>query len=159
LPEDAGYILRIDDVSEPHYSPFVFKDDDGNDKPPEIQTKVLFTVVRYEDPKFVGQYVYGFYPIKMHTKSNFYKLVKAAFGGDVDPRWKPNKADLEGKIVQAVISQKPPKADGTIYNKIDQVLVYRGTSKFLDVPRNTPRTETEPDGSRDVIENTDPVPF
>lgn len=151
LPQDAGYVLRVDWVSDPFVSPFEYKDDKGQPKPKDIQTKILFTVVHYEDPQFIGEWLYGFFPIKMHTKSNFYKFTKALFGGDVDPLWKPNKADLVGKIVAAVIDHKEPNAEGRIYPKVTQFLPYRGKQTFIDVPYNYPPNVDIPTVDQEVV--------
>ena len=130
LPEDQGYVLRIEECGPPAYSPFVDLDDKGQPKPPAIQTLIKFTVVGYlnDNPvdTMIGQQFTQFYRISMHTKANFYKLAKAAFGGDIDPAWKPRAVDLEGRLVSAVIRHKDPNDQGQVYPKIDSVTQFRG---------------------------------
>lgn len=137
LPEDSGYVLRLDAVDDPTKSPFQEVDEHGKPKPPAWQTKITFTVVDYinddEENTMIGQQIKQFFKISMHTKSNFYKLVKAVFGGDIDPTWKPNSADLRGRVVSAVIAHKEPNDQGQIYPKVASYVPYRGRKTFDDV--------------------------
>lgn len=150
LPEDTGYVLRIDHVSDPEKSPFVDVDQNGNTKPPAWQTKITFTVVEYanddEDPKLtvIGQQIKQFFRISMHTKSNFYAMAKSVFGGSIDPTWKPNAAELYGKVVGAMIAHKEPNDKGYIYPKISAFVPYRGKKSFKDVVAIERTDNTEP---------------
>jgi hypothetical protein len=103
VPADMGYVLRIEKMDDPTYSPYIEYDDAGKEKPRARQTLIHFTVVDYvnDDPNksVIGQKISGFFKISMHTKANFYKLAKAAFGGAIDPAWKPNRAELEGRYI------------------------------------------------------------
>jgi hypothetical protein len=123
-PADAGYVLEIVEVGPPTVSPFPNIDPQtGEERARKIQTKITFEVVSYDDESFVGSRLNGFFTISLHTKSNFYKLVKAAFGGDVDPKWKPNPDDLLGKTFVATIGHKDPNTDGYVYPKIESFAV------------------------------------
>ena len=146
LEEDSGYVLRIDKVDDPSFSPFVDLDEKGKEKPRAIQTKILFTVVDYQlddpDPTktVIGQTITQYFRISMHTKSNFYKLVKAAFGGNVDPTWRPNKTELEGLLISATVGHKDPNSDGRVYPKLAIATPYRGKSTYDHVPAVLPGT-------------------
>jgi len=134
LPEDGGYILRIEKLTEPTIRPWVDLDDKGQPKPPGFQTMITFRVVDYHDPDMIGTTFTQYYKISMHTRANFYKLVKAAFGGDVSPTWRPNEADLKGKLVSAVIAHKEPNDQGQVYPKLESATAYRGRNQYTDVP-------------------------
>lgn len=160
-PEDFGYVLRIDDVSDPYESKYVYPDPKtGLPKKPAIKTSITLTIVDYanDDPtnSVIGQWLKMFPTISMHTKAVFYDLVKNAFGGDVDPRWKPNKRDLIGKLVSASIGHKPPNAEGRVYAKVTKVLPYRGKTNYDHVPVWQP---SESDAPTETVEEGDDVPF
>lgn len=153
-PEDAGYVLRIESLDDPTQSPFVDYDDKGNEKPRAIQTKVKFTIVDYpnDDPanSMIGQSFTQFFRISMHTKARFFAMAKAAFGGAVDPQWKPRKGDLEGRLISAVIKHKEPNDKGQVYPKIGDMMAYRGKKTYDDVVAV---------GSAALDEPVDGVPF
>lgn len=140
LPEDMGYVLRIEEMGDPTYSPWVEYDKDGKEKR-SIQTTIVFTVVDYpnDNPAMqdgqsaIGKQLKQFYKISMHTKANFYALAKAAFGGNIDPAWKPNRAELEGRLVTAQIKHKEPDDQGRVYAKVGSLSPYRGRSTFENV--------------------------
>jgi len=133
LPEDSGYILRIDAMDDPQPSPWDNFDKDGNLLPPKWQTVVHFTVVDYDDPQYIGQEIRDYFGISMHTKAKFYKLVKAAMGGDIDISWKPNPADLIGKTVVATLENKNPNSEGRVYPKIVATSVNRKKQDYSTV--------------------------
>lgn len=139
LDEDSGYVLKIQKLSDPTLSPFIDLDDKGNPKPPAIQTMVTFLVVDYanddEADTAIGQTFTQYFKISMHTRANFYKLVKAAFGGQVDPAWSPDRTQLEGKLISAVIKHKDENDQGQVYPKVspDGILPYRGRKTYDDV--------------------------
>jgi len=141
-PEDGGYVLRIDDLTDPELSPFENRDKNGKLLPRNHQTNVTFTIVDYpnDDPdaSVIGQAIRQYYTISLYTGAGFYKLAKAAFGGDLDPKWVPVADDLKGKIVTASLVHKDRKSpDDPIYAKIDSVTAYRGRKKdFSAVPTN-----------------------
>ena len=146
-PEDYGYVLRIDNVSDPYVSKWVYNDPKtGEPKKPAIKTTITFTIVDYPNDdaanSVIGEWIRGYYSISMNVKANFYALAKAAFGGDVDPRWKPNRQDLEGKLVSAVLGHKPPNAEGKVYPVITQVLPYRGKQTYEHVAKWQPRDDS-----------------
>ncbi len=155
LPEeDSGYVLRIEKVPPPTLSPFVDLDEKGKEKPRKWQSLITFTIVDYanDDPdkSVIGQQVTQFYSISMHTKANFYKLVKAVFGGNVDPAWKPSASELQGRLISATIGHKDPNKDDKVYPKVTATLPYRGKNTYDDVVP-VAREESEAD--------QEPVPF
>lgn len=137
VPADMGYVLRIEKVGDPTYSPYVEYDEKGQEKPRARQTLIEFTVVDYanDDPtkSVIGQKITGFFKISMHAKANFYKLAKAAFGGNLDPAWKPNRAELEGRYIGAVISHKDPNDQGQVFAKLETAMPHRGTKDYSDI--------------------------
>jgi hypothetical protein len=144
-PEDGGYVLRIDDLTEPTLSPFENRNKKGELMPPNYQTNVTFTIVAYpnDDPdeqggSVIGQAIRQFYTISLFTGSNFYKLARAAMGGDLAPDWKPNENDLRGKLVTATLTHKEKKnPDDPTYAKVEAVSTYRGKQKdFSNIDRN-----------------------
>lgn len=154
LPDEgSGYVLRIDEMSDPAPSPFKNYDEKGNEKPPRYQTMITFTIVDHQADdgmgmvgpggKFVGQTIKQFYGISLHTKAGFYKLAKAAFGGDLDPRWKPS-TELIGKFVAAVIAHKDPNTEGRVYPKVESVSVFRGDkTRYADVGVSTDNDDSD----------------
>lgn len=163
-PEDAGYVLRIDHMTAPEVSPFENRDKQGNLLPPSWQTSATFTIVDYpnDDPdtqegqSVIGQVLRQFYTISLNTKANFYKLARAAFGGDLDPTWKPNPADLYGRLVSAQLIHREPNDKGQVFPKIDAVVAYRGKKRdFASFPVAGPYVKADIVGAATI----DDVPF
>jgi hypothetical protein len=170
LPADMGYVLRVDKMGDPHYSPYVDYDKDGKEKR-SVQTMIDFLVVDYpnDDPSkggmqdgvsAIGQKISQFYKISMHTKANFYALAKAAFGGNIDPAWKPNRAELEGRYVVAQILHKDPDDQGRVYAKVGSVSPYRGKTNYDNVTATGASTDAEDDTEIPALAGeADNVPF
>lgn len=132
--EDSGYVLRIDDLTEAAKSPFENRDKNGKLLPPSYQTNITFTIVDYpnDDPdqSVVGQAIRKYYTISLYSGSNFYKLAKAAFGGELDPHWVPNDEDLKGRLVSATLTRKQSRADeNKFFADVAAVTAYRGRKK------------------------------
>ncbi len=155
LDEDSGYVWRIDELSPLTLSPFVDLDEKGQAKPAKWQTQITFTCVDYanDDPSdtAIGQTIKKFASISMHAKATFYKIAKAAFGGEVDPAWKPNPKDLQGKLVTGPVGHKPPNNEGRVYAEITSFAPYRGKGDFSHVPVAV--------SANGVTDQTDDVPF
>lgn len=150
--EDSGYIFRIDDASDPAPSPFKNYDEKGNEKPPKYQTTIKATIVDCDNPKFIGQQVQDYFGISLHTKAKFYKLARAVFGGELDPRWQPNKQDLIGKYFKASVVHKDANDQGQVYPKMDGFLPFRGNAAQYD--HVSAASSADEDG-----DNTEDVPF
>jgi hypothetical protein len=136
-----------------------------------VQTMIDFLVVDYpnDDPSkggmqdgvsAIGQKISQFYKISMHTKANFYALAKAAFGGNIDPAWKPNRAELEGRYVVAQILHKDPDDQGRVYAKVGSVSPYRGKTNYDNVTATGASTDAEDDTEIPALAGeADNVPF
>jgi len=123
-PTDLDYTFQATYLSDPHKSKFHKQDmnrkpilDSDGELIYQIQTLITFMIVDCEDIEFVGQETKQFFPISLDSRANFYKLAKAIFGGDLDPRWKPNPTDLIFKDFRADVVHKAADELGRIFWK------------------------------------------
>jgi hypothetical protein len=168
-PEDGGYVLRIDDLTDPTLSPYENRNKKGELMPPNYQTNITFTIVAYpnDDPETQGGTVIGnairqYYTISLYTGSGFYKLARAAMGGDLAPDWKPNTADLKGKLITGTLSHKEKKnPDDPTYCKVEAVTAYRGRNKDFSAVAANERwlTKEEWEAKQNASNSNGSVPF
>lgn len=156
-------------MTDPALSPFENRSKKTNELlPPSYQTNVTFTIVDYpnDDPdeSVIGQAIRMYYTISLYTGSGFYKLAKAAMGGELSPDWKPNVADMKGKLVTASLVHKEKKGDSeTVYARVDSVTAYRGRKKDFGTVKENQRwlskDEWEAQNNTNGNTSTDDVPF
>lgn len=118
-------------------------DQDGNFIPKiRYQTTWTWEVLSLDHPKsaqFEGQQFTQYYTPSMNTQSNMFEAVKYLFGGEVDPAWKPNPADLEGRVVKATIRLGKPNQKGNRWPKLDGYRTDRSGATYT--PREVPTGE------------------
>lgn len=98
-----------------------------------VQSQFLFRCLSFdaEHPtpdKYVGEEVRMFLTLSMNEKSNMYPVIKALFGGQVDPGYQPDPADLVGRMCKATVKFGKPKEDGTRWPTLDAFRPARGVS-------------------------------
>jgi len=130
-------------------NPKEFLLDEQGQKIPKIryQTQWTWEVLWLDHPKgddYVGQTFTQYYTPSMSTQANMYEAVKALFGGNVDPSWKPHPSDIEGRVLKATLrlgkanekGQRWPKLDG--YRPDRSGMTYTPKSNGYDTESDVP---------------------
>jgi hypothetical protein len=127
LPDEDSYTLRLvdkgpDEPVDPKYN---------KTGKPKYRAKFVFEIE--DDPDFEGTKINQYYTISLNEKSNFFPVVKALLGRDLEPTdhigWEDgvetdaegNEYDvigLAGRAMKATIKHDK-KEDGRVFPKID----------------------------------------
>lgn len=111
--QDFYNFLRIDDIGP--VQPVIEKFNPHGDKYQALFYLSVYNDERYEDG---AAKIQQYFTLSLNEKANLYPVVKAALGGELDPKYKLKPSDLIGKFIRASVTHTKENDKGQVYAKI-----------------------------------------